>query len=336
MATKEKWIIDTDPGFDDLMAILYLINKPNTEVLMISTADGNVSINKTTENARKVVKWSGKKIPIYRGSETPIYKTFSNDKSFFYADGLGDIDEIRNYSPDDVQVEEGNAVLKMIELAEAYPNEINLLVIGPLTNLAVACMLHPNISNLFKNIYMMGGSITSKGNDNSCMGEFNFNFDYLATKVVFTNYKNIILTPWEPTEDIRLRNENMENIEKKLEQSNNNYNKQTHRICKLVIDKFTKKRNGLTICDLYCAMTAFDNKCVNKFSLCKLDTMIDSHANYGMVFVKGRKYILDEYFNFKDKEFQKKFKGSDYHLIIERFNVNNIIEEIELIYKEAI
>jgi inosine-uridine nucleoside N-ribohydrolase len=110
------------------------------------------------------------------------------------------------------------------------------------------------------------------------------------------------VTPWEPTEDIRLRNENMENLEKKLEQSTNKYNKQTHRICKLVIDKFTKKRNGLNICDLYCAMTAFDNNCVTKFSLCKLDTMFDSNANYGMVYIKARTYHFDEYFYFKDNE----------------------------------
>jgi inosine-uridine nucleoside N-ribohydrolase len=332
MLTKQKWIIDTDPGFDDLMAILYLLNRPNTEVLMVSTVDGNVSINKTTENARKIVKWSGKNIPIYRGSDTPIFKTFPNDKSFFYSDGLGDIDEIRNYSPEDVVVEQGHAVLKMIELTEKYPNEINLLVIGPMTNLAVASMLHPDITNLFKNIYMMGGSITSKGNDNVCMGEFNFNFDYLATKVVFSNFKNIILTPWEPTENVKIKSENMETIEKRFEQSNKEYNKHSHRVSKLIVNKYTQERNGLNICDLYCAMSAFDNNCVTKFSLCKVDTMIDSTVNFGMLYLKRRKTFLDEFFYFKENVFKNEYKGSEYHLIIEGLDLNKILEEIELIY----
>lgn len=332
MVNTEKWIIDTDPGADDLMAILYLLNKPNTDVLMISTSDGNVSIHKTTLNARKIVKWSGKKVPIYKGAETPIIKTFPNEESFFYSDGLGDIEEIRSYTPDDITVEQGNSILKMIELVETYPNQINLLLIGPSTNLAVASMLHPNICNLFKNIYMMGGSISAKGNDNVCMGEFNFNFDFIATKIVFTNYKNIILTPWEPTENISIKTDLLEKVEKRMELSNKEYNKHTHRITKLIVDKYTKARNGVNMCDMYCAMTAFDNKIVSKFSLCKVDTMIDSTVNYGMLYFKERKNNYQDYFHFKENEFKKNYEGTDYHLIIERINEQEILEEMEYCY----
>ena len=73
---REKWIIDTDPGCDDMMAILYLMNQPNVDILMIGTIDGNVPLKNTTNNMKKIMKWSGKSIPIHQGSPYPILKIY--------------------------------------------------------------------------------------------------------------------------------------------------------------------------------------------------------------------------------------------------------------------
>ena len=150
---KEIWIVDSDPGCDDMMALLYLLKRPDVDLLMISLVDGNVSLENVSINSKKILKLAGKSIPLYRGGGLPIIKVFSNEESYHYCDGLGDIEEIRKYEAHDIKIEQENSVIKILEYVELYPRQINLLCLGPLTNIALAFMLDPELYRKFKCIY---------------------------------------------------------------------------------------------------------------------------------------------------------------------------------------
>ena len=69
-----KLLIDTDPGFDDAMAIAAALKWPNVEVLAIICVKGNVSCDQACKNALKIRKLFGcENVPIYKGAEKPIY-----------------------------------------------------------------------------------------------------------------------------------------------------------------------------------------------------------------------------------------------------------------------
>jgi purine nucleosidase len=321
---KEKWIIDTDPGIDDMAAILYLISRPNVDILMISTVDGNVSQDLVSNNCRKILKLVGKNIPIYRGSSNPIIKSISNDESYHYSDGLGDIDEIKSFEANEIQIEKENSIIKLIEYAERFPNEINLLLLGPLTTIASAYTINPRISTLFKKIYLMGASIFSRGNVIPT-SEFNFYYDYIAAKIVISNFKNIIITPWEPTEKIYYMDSEMEKIYKLLNSGEKNYNQQIFNFMNLIVKKFTIEKKGINFCDLYSIIPAFNTKCVRKFSMSKIDIIIDSHMN-GTSVVIERKIISSDFNNYVSDELEKNHING-YHLIIEDMDKEMIEEE---------
>jgi inosine-uridine nucleoside N-ribohydrolase len=327
---REKWIIDTDPGCDDMMAILYLMNQPNVDILIIGTIDGNVPLKNTTNNMKKIMKWSGKSIPIHQGSPYPILKIYENIESYHYCDGLGEIDEIMKFDATDVKIEKENSALKYVELIMKYPGEINFLLIGPLTNFATAYMLNPDISNLVKNIYIMGGSLHSRGNQN-CTGEFNFAYDFVAAKIVMSNFKNIILTPWEPTEIIYFRDGQMQRVRDALSVENICINEHIHYHSNLIIRKYSERMNGIQFCDLYCVMSYFSPSCVKSFFTGQIDINIDSKEMFGSMYIKNKKKILMDYIGFKNSEEFKK-SCENHHIMIEQFSESRVVKEFEKIF----
>jgi inosine-uridine nucleoside N-ribohydrolase len=324
---KDKWIIDCDPGIDDMTAICYLSSRPNIDILLISTVNGNVSLDHVTNNTKKVIKLLNKTIPLHKGSSNPLISSPKALDNFHCEDGLGGIDEIMNYNADDIEIGKENSFFKMIELAEKYPGEINLLLLGPATNIAIAYNIHPRISTLFKSIYMMGGCAFSKGNI-SPVAEFNFYLDYIATKTVITHFKNIIIMPWEPTELLNYTTSHMEQIEKKLEVNKEN---KVFEFVTMIIDKYTKNVGGMNFCDLYSIMPAFNRRVVNRFVVAKIDIAIDSVRSNGMCIITERK-VIEKDFNTFIAEDWVAYQDKDYHIIIEDMVREEVDKEYESIF----
>jgi len=328
---KEKWIIDCDPGIDDMMAILYMMGHRNCEILMVGTIDGNVHIDLTTLNMKKILKLAKREIPIHRGSNHPIIKQFNNDEHGYHAqDGLGDIEEIKKFNANDIQVGKGPSILKYIEYILDNPGEVNLLLLGPTTNIAAAYMIEPKIVDYVKSVYIMGGSLRSRGNLNST-SEFNFSYDFIATKLVLDNFKNVIVTPWEPTENIFFRDEHIEHLTKTIIANEiKSVNEQVHLFVKLIVARYTERLSGIAFCDLYAANTVYNPKCVKKFSLCKFNICVDSREVCGLLTVKNR-IRLDREFSelLKSGDLQMKYKG--YHLVVEEMDEQKIFDDFEKI-----
>eukprot|EP00344_Euplotes_crassus_P012682 CAMPEP_0196999612 /NCGR_PEP_ID=MMETSP1380-20130617/4752_1 /TAXON_ID=5936 /ORGANISM="Euplotes crassus, Strain CT5" /LENGTH=116 /DNA_ID=CAMNT_0042416591 /DNA_START=196 /DNA_END=542 /DNA_ORIENTATION=+ len=85
-------------------------------------------------------------------------------------------------------------------LQEAQTEGLNMVCIGPLTNLAIAMTLDSSLSEKIENTYIMGGTLFGKGNI-APNKEFNFNFDPEATAKVINNFKNMHIIPWEAAVD---------------------------------------------------------------------------------------------------------------------------------------
>lgn len=171
-----KVIIDTDPGCDDMLAIVLMASIPLVDILAVTTVAGNVAIQKTTNNARYIVDILGKNdIPVYSGSAGPLRREASY-ASVHGVTGLGDVVVM-----DEVTLD-GTAVDQIIRLVQENPGEVTLLVLGPQTNIAKALQKAPEIMNLAKAFVMMGGAFDVPGNHNGA--EFNMGFDPDAASIV--------------------------------------------------------------------------------------------------------------------------------------------------------
>ncbi len=191
----KRLIIDTDPGVDDAHAILLALAHPDVQVEAITTVNGNVSVDLTTANALKILDIAEMDIPVYRGCDRPLINRPVHAAYVHGADGLGDC----GIPASKKHVQAEHAVNALIRLANENPGELTLVAIGPLTNLAVALSLDPELPTKFKQLVVMGGAIYSKGNAETITAEFNIHNDPEAAHIVFSSWPMLTLLSWETT-----------------------------------------------------------------------------------------------------------------------------------------
>jgi purine nucleosidase len=154
---------------------------------------GNVDLARTTDNACKILDLLGLETPVYRGSPRPLVYPTSYASYFHGEDGLGD----SGYPASPRRVEAEHAVLALIRLAEESPGELTLAAIGPLTNLALALRLDPDLPGKYRQLTVMGGAVRAMGNTQNHSAEFNFYTDPEAAHIVLDGWPGVQLLPWE-------------------------------------------------------------------------------------------------------------------------------------------
>ncbi|MEL7430625.1 MAG: nucleoside hydrolase [Pseudomonadota bacterium] len=159
--TREKIIIDTDPGVDDAMAILYAFCQSEIDLVGLTTIFGNVTTDVATRNALALVEMCGKEIPVARGADKPIGGPSKEVAWEVHGhDGFGDVPAMSPKSgPVDMPAHEF-----LCEMVNRFPGEITLCPVGPLTNLALALEHDPAIVSKVKGVTVMGGSLDEGGN----------------------------------------------------------------------------------------------------------------------------------------------------------------------------
>lgn len=179
----KKIIIDTDPGIDDAMAILFALAAPELDVVGLTTVFGNVETPLATRNALHLLEFAGKPhLPVARGAERPLHVTFRGPAAFVHGtDGLGET----NQPPPTSKPAPQAAAQFIVETVMANPGEITLVPVGPLTNIALAFMLEPRIVQQVAEVVIMGGAATVNGNVNPA-AEANIYTDPHAADLVFT------------------------------------------------------------------------------------------------------------------------------------------------------
>ncbi|MFL9924992.1 nucleoside hydrolase [Herbaspirillum lusitanum] len=176
---RQKVILDCDPGHDDAINIMLACASPELELMAVTTTYGNVSLERTTYNARVIREMIGHDFPICAGAELPLMRNRLSAESCHGASGLDGPD-----LPKPVRdVEPMHAVNFIIESVFRYPHQIKILPTGPLTNLALAMRLEPKIIPLIQEVVLMGGSV-DVGNW-SPAAEYNILCDPHAARVVF-------------------------------------------------------------------------------------------------------------------------------------------------------
>lgn len=196
---NRKIIIDCDPGIDDVFAIATAIKYDGFDVLGITTVAGNKSIDKVTKNALRFLEYMDVKIPVHVGAYEPLKKTYSDAGEVHGPTGLGTVElEDKGTKPDSK-----SAVDFIIESAKKH-KDIEILAIGPLTNIAFAIQKSPETMKRVKSIWSMGGGIY-RGNITP-VAEFNYWVDPEAVQEVFNfgKYVEVHMIGMEPCLESRL------------------------------------------------------------------------------------------------------------------------------------
>lgn len=192
--TKPQLLIDTDPGVDDALAIL--MAHAHADIAGLSIVAGNVGIAHTVRNACTLVDLMGSTAPVFAGCATALVRTPEEDAAFVHGqDGFGDI----GFAPPTATPEAEAAALALLRLTRERPGELTLVALGPLTNLALALRLDPELPKRVARLVVMGGAVTGHGNTGKVPAEFNIGFDPEAAHIVFEAFPAFDLVDWEAT-----------------------------------------------------------------------------------------------------------------------------------------
>lgn len=172
--------IDTDCGVDDAIALLAALKLPSIEIVGVSSVCGNVEEDKTYRNCRNILAMANhKEIPVYHGAKKPLNRELVTAKKVHGENGLGDIIIEDSNAPH----QELLAWEALYEAAKKYPNELVVVPIGPLTNIAIALAQYPDLEQLIKKIVLMAGAVV--GGNRTPSAEFNIFVDPQAAQNVF-------------------------------------------------------------------------------------------------------------------------------------------------------
>jgi inosine-uridine nucleoside N-ribohydrolase len=202
----ERILIDTDPGIDDAMAILYAIAAPDIELVGLSTVFGNVTTGIATRNALQLLELAGVAVPVARGAETPLRRALAPPADFVHgADGFGDV----RLPPPSRQADPRPAARFIAETILENPGEITLVPVGPLTNVALALREAPDIVKAVKKVVVMGGAVRTGGNVND-HAEANIWNDPDAAAEVFAADWPLTLVGLDVTQSVRCKDHDLD------------------------------------------------------------------------------------------------------------------------------
>ncbi|NIS63024.1 MAG: nucleoside hydrolase [Proteobacteria bacterium] len=220
---QKRVIIDTDPGVDDALAILFALLSPELKVEAITTVNGNVSVEQATKNAAIILDLLDRKPrPILaRGAAKPLKKRVFRAQSVHGSNGLGDLRQLKNpdgsrkYSDPQLPQHTLDAIELALDLLKRYADELSLIALGPLTNLAKALMADEKRVKRLREVIVMGGAIRVPGNVTPA-AEFNIFVDPHAAQRVFKSGLPITLVPLDVTQKVCLESKQMENLAQEM------------------------------------------------------------------------------------------------------------------------
>jgi purine nucleosidase len=186
------FLIDTDTASDDAVALLMALRHPDLEVEAITVVAGNVPLDLALQNALYVRDLAGSEVPVYAGAALPRGGPQQLAHHVHGADGMGDIAlELTGREP-----AAGDAAEVLVEAIRARPGELTLVTLGPLTNVARALELAPDIASKLRALVMMGGTSDAIGNV-SPVAEFNIWADPESAARVFGSGAPITMVGWD-------------------------------------------------------------------------------------------------------------------------------------------
>jgi inosine-uridine nucleoside N-ribohydrolase len=193
-----KLILDVDTGTDDAVALMFAALHPELELVAATTVNGNVPVALCTENSLRVFDFIGADVPVYEGARRPMLRPdFPVPRETGRESGIHG--EYLDLPPAKSKKQEKRAVDFLIDTyLSADGEEIVLVPVGPLTNIALAIAVEPRIVERIPRTIIMGGG-HEIGNVTPA-AEFNVWADPEAAKVVLTSgLRNLTLVPLDAT-----------------------------------------------------------------------------------------------------------------------------------------
>ena len=185
MTARPTIVLDCDPGHDDAIAIA--VAARHTDLLAITTVAGNVPLDLTTRNARAVVAVLGIDVPIHRGSARPLVAEPRTAEFIHGPSGL-DGPTLPETLP---ELASDDAVGFLVEAVRSRPGQVWIVATGPLTNVAKALQVAPDLAGKLAGIALMGGGIPW-GNVTPA-AEFNILVDPEAADIVFRSGTRLVM-----------------------------------------------------------------------------------------------------------------------------------------------
>lgn len=176
---RKPLLLDVDTGVDDAVAIALATRLDGHELIAVSTVAGNVPLEFTTTNTLRVLEWLGEEVPVYRGMSGPLSRPLVSAGHVHGDDGIGGWE----LPVPARSVEEMTAPEAIIRAARLHAGNIDFAFVGPLTNLAVALLLEPELPQLVSRLVIMGGAFFNPGNV-TADAEFNIYVDPEAAALI--------------------------------------------------------------------------------------------------------------------------------------------------------
>lgn len=188
-------LVDTDTGADDVWAIVESLRAVEVaKVEAITVVCGNLPLDLCVKNAMIAAEKSCTYIPpVYRGMGRPLMRDAAIYASYVHGeDGLGDM----NLPMPEYPIPRRHAMDAIIELAEKFRGELEIVTCGPLTNLAMAVLKEPQLAKWVKKVWILGGSLSGQGNMTK-VAEYNVYVDPEAASIVLGAGFDMLWVPWD-------------------------------------------------------------------------------------------------------------------------------------------
>jgi purine nucleosidase len=189
MPRETRVVLDTDTAGDDAMAILLAALSDRVRLEALTVVAGNVEFDYEVENAKYALDLADAgDVPVYEGARSPLLKDHGYADYVHGEGGLGD-----DLFPDTgIESADGHAAEYIARTARDNPGEVTLVCIGPLTNVALAYRLEPDLPDLLADVWVMGGAANTLGNVTPA-AEYNFWVDPDAARVVMRSFETTLV-----------------------------------------------------------------------------------------------------------------------------------------------
>ncbi len=195
-----KVILDVDPGFDDAMALCMALFDPRLDVVAVTAVGGNCSPAHATRNVQAIVEQlDPPRWPRLGAASPPDNGLPVDGRHLCGVDGLGgaqfEVAELHHMHPSEKVI---------CDLIRSLPEaSVTLVALGPLTNVARAFVLDPELASLVGQVVMMGGAVAGPGNITPA-AEFNIYCDPRSAQAVFRSHSTKTLIPLDVTNRVVL------------------------------------------------------------------------------------------------------------------------------------
>lgn len=188
-----KFLIDTDTAGDDVTSLLFGLLWPGVELEAITVCAGNVHLHEAIRNALLTVEVTGRvEVPVHAGAQRPLDRPLTTAHYVHGPDGMGGA----GFPDPQQEPSTMGAVEAIVDLANRWAGELEVIAQAPLTNIALALAADPELPSKVKRLWIMGGSNNALGNITPA-AEFNFYVDPEAAHTVLRAGFDVVLVPWD-------------------------------------------------------------------------------------------------------------------------------------------